>query len=70
MHGFDVGMGGALFQAEVRMSETAQKMVGCLGAEMVLNQTKRPTPSIVGVKQKKMLEFICSLLSLGLRIEK
>lgn len=41
MHGFDVVMGGAMFQAEGTMSETAQQMVNCLGAEMVLKQTKK-----------------------------
>lgn len=43
MHGFDVGMGGAIFQAEGTKSEIAQQMVGCLGAEMVLNKAKKPT---------------------------
>lgn len=41
MHSFDVVMGGAMFQAEGTMTETAQQMVNCLGAEMVLKQTKK-----------------------------
>lgn len=65
-------MGGAMFQAEGTRSETAQLMVNCLGDRDGSKAHQKITPSIVDAKQKKkkkkMLEFICSLLSLGFGI--
>lgn len=73
MHGFDVVMGGAMFQAEGTRSETAQLMVNCLGYRDGSKADQKITPSIVDAKpkkkkKKKMLEFIYSLLSLGFGI--